>query len=61
MGASGRGKPLLFQIHLFSSYCVAQLHGAQWKAGRRQRRGPHGHSGPRAERSSPEEVLDWGL
>ena len=33
VGASGLGKLRLFQIHLFSSYRVAQLHVAQWKAG----------------------------
>lgn len=42
-GASGQGEPLLFQIHSFSSCCVAQLHVVQWKAGRK---GEEGHWTP---------------
>lgn len=59
MGARGRGKLYLLQIDLFSAYCVAQLHLAQWNAGG-EGRAQARTLDPEGEWISLYEVQRWG-
>lgn len=60
MGARGRGKLYLLQIDLFSAYCVAQLHLAQWNAGG-EGRAQARTLDPEGEWISLYEVQRWGV